>query len=380
MTSEGPHDESRSPIRAKTIVVKLGTTTVTEPSGEADRRTVGRLCGEIAALRSEGHRVVVVTSGAIAVGWAAMGDGQVRPSDPAILQAVSAVGQPILMKVWQEELTPHHLRAAQVLLASLDFGHRQQYLHARGTLGRLLELGAVPIVNENDPVADDEIRFGDNDRLSALVAHLVRADLLVLLTDTAGLFTADPRSVSGASLIEEVVEIDSQLEAVAGGPGSDAASGGMASKLAAAKMATWSGVTAIIADGRRPGVLRSAAEADAGVGTLFRSRAVRLPARKLWIAFALPARGRITVDEGARRALVEGGRSLLPAGVTGVAGHFDPEDAVEVVGPGGEVFAKGLARHPSSRRADWVGRQSAELPDDLPFEVIHRDDLVVLAR
>jgi len=366
-------------VKGKTIVVKLGTTTVTEPSGEADRRTVGRLCDEIAELCSEGHQVVVVTSGAIAVGWAAMGAGEARPTDPAVLQAVSAVGQPMLMKVWQEGLAPHHLVAGQVLLASLDFGHRQQYLHARGTLGRLLELGAVPVVNENDPVADDEIRFGDNDRLSALVAHLVHADLLVLLTDTAGLFTADPRSVSGASLIEEVVEIDAQLEAVAGGPGSQASSGGMASKLAAAKMATWSGVTAVIADGRRPGVLRSAVDADAGVGTVFRPRAVRLPARKLWIAFALPARGRITVDEGARRAVMSGGRSLLPAGVVDVTGPFEPEDAVEVAGPDGEVFAKGLARHHASHRADWVGRRSADLPDGSPHEVIHRDDLVILA-
>ena len=202
-----------------------------------------------------GDRVVVVTSGAIAAGWSALGAGGPRPTDPAVLQAVSAVGQPRLMRTWQDGLSHHGLLAGQVLLAPLDFGHRQQYLHARGTLSHLLELGVVPVVNENDPVADEEIRFGDNDRLSALVAHLVGADLLVLLTDTAGLFTADPRLVEEASLIEEVLEIDARLEEVAGGPGTRAASGGMASKLAAAKIATWSGVEAVIADGKRPGVL-----------------------------------------------------------------------------------------------------------------------------
>ena len=186
--------------------------------------------------------MVVVTSGAIAAGWAALDRGEQRPSDPAVLQAVSAVGQHRLMRLWQDGLEPHGLLAGQVLLAPLDFVHRTQYLHARGTLRHLVDLGVVPIVNENDAVADEEIRFGDNDRLAALVAHLVGAQLLVLLTDAPGLLTADPRRDAEASLIEEVVEIDQQLERLAGGPGSAVGSGGMASKLAAAKIATWSGV------------------------------------------------------------------------------------------------------------------------------------------
>ncbi len=360
------------------VVVKIGSSTVTDRAGGTDDGVVGHLCDEIAALRRDGRQVVVVTSGAIAAGWSALGEGGARPTDPAILQAVSAVGQSRLMRTWDDGLARHGLLAGQVLLAPLDFVHRQQYLHARGTLGHLLELGVVPVVNENDAVADEEIRFGDNDRLSALVAHLVGADLLVLLTDTAGLHTADPRRVAEASLIEEVVEIDARLEAVAGGPGSAEGSGGMASKLAAAKIATWSGVTTVIADGKRPGVLGAAVAGEAGAGTVFRARPRRIPARKLWIAFALGAAGALTVDEGARQAVVEGGRSLLPAGVVDVHGSFEPEQAVEIVGPDGAVFAKGLVRHPSSRAPEWVGRRRDELPEDLTHEVVHRDDLVVL--
>jgi glutamate 5-kinase len=219
-------------------------------------------------------------------------------------------------------------------------------------------------------VADEEIRFGDNDRLAALVAHLVGAQLLVLLTDTPGLLTADPRRDSQASLIEEVVEIDHELERLAGGPGSVAGSGGMASKLAAAKIATWSGVQTVIADAGRPGVLAAALSGEAGAGTVFRAREGRLPARKLWIAFALGSAGSLTVDEGARVALTERGRSLLAAGVTGVAGSFRPEDAVEIAGPDGVVFAKGLVRVAAAVAHEWMGRRSEV--------VVHRDDLVLV--
>jgi glutamate 5-kinase len=362
----------------RTLVVKIGTSTLTTPAGKTDESLVARISDEIAGLQREGHRVVVVTSGAIAAGWSALGRGGPRPADPAVLQAVSAVGQHRLMRTWQDGLARHDLLAGQVLLAPLDFVHRQQYLHARGTLAHLLDLGVVPVVNENDAVADEEIRFGDNDRLSALVAHLVGADLLVLLTDTPGLLTADPRLVAEVSLIEEVVEIDHRLEEMAGGPGTEAGSGGMASKLAAAKIATWSGVAAVIADGKRPGVLAAVVAGEPDAGTVFRARPRRLAARKLWIAFALGASGSLTVDEGARRALVDQGRSLLPAGVVAARGGFDAEDAVEIVGPDGKVFAKGLVRYSSGRDAEWMGRRSADLPDDLPHVVVHRDDLVVL--
>ncbi len=344
-------------------VVKVGSSSVTA-------ETVARLCGELAAARDDGHTVVVVTSGAIAAGWAALDRGEQRPSDPAVLQAVSAVGQHRLMRFWQDGLEPHRMLAGQVLLAPLDFVHRTQYLHARGTLRHLVELGVVPVVNENDAVADEEIRFGDNDRLAALVAHLVGAQLLVLLTDAPGLLTADPRRDAAASLIEEVVEIDHELERVAGGPGSGVGSGGMASKLAAAKIATWSGVETVIADAARPDVVTAALAGQPGVGTTFRARERRLSARKLWIAFALGAAGVVTVDEGARVALTEKGRSLLAAGVSGVSGGFGPEDAVEVAGPDGTVFAKGLVRVAATRAGEWMGRRSQV--------VVHRDDLVLL--
>ena len=265
--------------------------------------------------------------------------------------------------------------AGQVLLAPLDFMVRTQYLHARSTLERLLELGVVPVVNENDAIADDEIRFGDNDRIAALVAQLVGADLLLLLTDAPGLMDADPRFSAEASLIEEIVEVDHELESLAGGTGSDRGSGGMASKLAAAKMASWSGVRAVIAAADRPGVLLDALDGVVGVGTVVQPRDRRLTARKLWIAFALPAQGRITIDDGAVRALSSGGRSLLAAGVTDVAGVFDADDAVEIVDVTGAVVAKGLAKVDTPTLRAMAGKRSGEHGSG---EVVHADDLVIL--
>jgi len=360
------------------LVVKLGSTSVTTADGSVDTAMIGSICEQIAAMRASSRRVVVVSSGAIAAGWSALGEGRARSNDPAVLQAVSAVGQPRLAHAWMDGLAAQGLVAGQVLLAPLDFVHRQQYLHARQTLDHLLDLGVVPIINENDAVADEEIRFGDNDRLAALVSHLVGADRMVLLTDTPGLLTADPKLVAEASLIEEVVEIDHQLELRAGGPGSPMGSGGMASKLAAAKIATWSGVETVIAEAGRPGVLASVVAGEPGAGTVFRARRRTLPARKLWIAFALGSSGTVVVDDGARTALVEDGRSLLAAGVRSATGAFHPDDAVEVVDSSGAVVAKGLVRYPSARSAEWLGRRSDQLPDDLPRELIHRDDMVVL--
>ena len=363
---------------ARTVVVKVGSSSLTGDGGGVDAASVAKICDEVAGLVGAGHSVVVVSSGAIAAGWASLGGGP-RPTDLAVLQAVAAVGQHRLMRVYDDAFATRGLHVGQVLLAPLDFVHRQQYLHARQTLARLLELGVVPIVNENDATSDDEIRFGDNDRLAALVAHLVAADLLVLLTDTPGLLTGDPRTDSEALLIEEVVEVDHELEALAGGAGSEVGSGGMVSKLAAAKIAAWSGVQTVIADAARPGVLAAVLSGDPGVGTVFRPRPRRLAARKLWIAFAVGAAGTLVVDEGARRALLEGEASLLPAGVVEVTGGFDAEDAVEIAGPDGVVFAKGLVRHSAEQIAALVGRRSSELPEGVAHEVVHRDDLVVLA-
>jgi glutamate 5-kinase len=370
--------DRQHPPNGRLAVVKIGSSSLTDSHGEIRPDAIQKLCGEVAALRARGDHIVIVSSGAIAAGLPVLGLTSPRPTDPAILQAVSAVGQTLLVDQYNRALSEHGLVGGQVLLAPLDFVHRQQYLHARQTLRVLLELGVVPVVNENDAIADDEIRFGDNDRLAALVSHLVRADLLVMLTDTPGLLTGDPRVEAGASLIEEIVEVDHQLERVAGGPGSSRGSGGMASKLAAAKIAAWSGVRAVIAAAERPNVVADALDGVPGVGTVFVPRSHRLPARKLWIAFAVGSSGTIVVDDGARSALVEKGVSLLPAGVIRAEGNFDADDAVELAGPDGKVFAKGLVRHSSAVVATLAGRRTPDLPADVPHEVVHRDDLVLL--
>jgi len=358
------------------VVVKVGTSSLTAESGELDDDAMVKLCAEIAAARAAGHQVVLVSSGAIAAGLPALGLRE-RPRDIGTLQAVAAVGQPRLMERFGARFAEHGLVPGQVLLTPHDFGHRAQYLHARETFVRLMDLGVVPVVNENDTVADDEIRYGDNDRLAALVAHLVGAELLVLLTDTSGVFTADPRIDAAASLIEEIVEVDAALEAVAGGAGTARGSGGMASKLAAAKIAAWSGVRAVIANAAEPDVVLGAI-GDRVVGTVVQPRAERLSSRKLWIAFARGAAGRIVVDDGARRALVEGHRSLLPAGAAGGEGAFDAEDAVAGGDTAGRVFAKGLAGVSASTLRTIAGRRTDQLPDGTPHEVVHRDDLVIL--
>jgi len=319
-------------------IVKIGTSSITSASGELDERALVKLTDGLVAARAARHRVVLVMSGAIAAGLPVLGLDR-RPTDIGTLQAIAAVGQPRLIERMSALLAKHDVVAGQVLLTPYDLGHRSQYLHARETLERLLDLGVLPIVNENDTVADDEIRFGDNDRLAALVAHMLRAEMLLLLTDTQGLFTSDPRVDEGASLIEEVVEVDAALERAAGGAGTARGSGGMASKLAAAKIAAWSGVRAVIA---------SAAAAD------------------------------VVVDAGARRALTEGGRSLLAAGVREVNGTFEPDAAVEIVDATGAVFAKGVSRYSAALLRATAGRRTSDLPDDVPHEVVHRDDLVVL--
>jgi glutamate 5-kinase len=361
-----------------TVVVKIGSSSLTSAAGTIAVDMVAKLTGEVAALRATGHRVLVVSSGAVSAGVAALGLSA-RPTDLPTLQALSAAGQSRLMRVWDDHLAAHALVGAQVLLTPHDFMNRQQYLHARQTLVRLLELGCVPVINENDAIADDEIRWSDNDRLAALVSHLVNADVVVLLTDTPGLFTADPRLDSGATLVEEVTAHDPVLDVRAGGSGSKRGSGGMASKLAAARMASWSGVRTVIARADRPGVVADAVNGVRGVGTIFQPHDRRLPARKLWIAFASSVEGTVVVDEGARRALVERGTSLLPAGVRAVVGDFAEGDTVDVRVEDGAVFARGLAAADADVLRRVMGRRTGDLPAGVATEVVHRDDLVVVA-
>ncbi len=363
----------------QTVVAKIGTSSLTNDDGAVDEQAIVKLCAEVAELRGLGYRVVVVTSGAIAAGLPELGlGGDKRPTDSITLQAVSAVGQLNLMRVYKAAFADHDIVMGQALLAPLDFTIRSQYLQARNTLERLLELDVVPVINENDAIADDEIRFGDNDRIAALVAHLVSAQQLVLLTDTPGVLTADPRIDDSASLIEEIVEFDQQLESAAGSAGTVRGSGGMASKVSAAKIASWSGVRTIIAHAARDRVLCDAVQLESGVGTVVVPRRSTLGARKLWIAFALGSSGTVTVDAGAKQALQTSGRSLLPAGVASVAGTFDIGDAVEIAGPAGEVFAKGLVRQGSQELAANAGKKSGELGDGVATAAIHRDDLVML--
>lgn len=357
------------------VVVKIGTSSLTDETGQINHAGIAKIVDEVARLRAYGHVVVVVSSGAISAGLLPL--GLERPNDVPTLQALAAVGQHTLMTRWYAEFFSRDLIAGQVLLARYDFVARAQYLHARQTLNRLLELGVVPVVNENDAVTVDEIRFGDNDRLAALVAHMLRADLLVLLTDTAGLYTGDPRTDDDATLIEEITQVNEALESVAGGVGTRRGSGGMASKLQAGKIAAWSGVRTVIAAAERPDVLVDAV-AGTPVGTAFVPRERRLPARKLWIAFGGRALGTIVVDKGARRAVLENGTSLLPAGVVSVEGRFDGDDPVSIAGPDGAVFAKGLASSASEVLRELAGRKTKDLPADVPHEVVHRDNLVVL--
>jgi glutamate 5-kinase len=352
-------------------VVKVGSTSVTSPDGRPDEALIASLSAQIAAVRARGAAVVVVSSGAVATGLAELGITE-RPREMAVLQAASAVGQHRVVRSWQDGLGHHGLLAGQVLLDPSDFFSRRQYLLARRTFDALLDLGVIPVVNENDAVADEEIRFGDNDRLAALVAVLVGAKRLVMLTDTPGLLTADPSLAEDATLIEEVTEIDQALEAIAGGSASAIGSGGMTSKLAAARLATWSGIEAVIADARGERILLRVADGEVGCATVFRARSKPLAARKAWIAFATTSKGTIFVDQGARRAL-ESGASLLFAGITGHVGSFAAGDAVEVVADGALV-AKGLVRSGPA----GVAQPEEHEPGMRDAVAIHRDDLVVL--
>lgn len=358
------------------VVAKIGTSSLTTTSGDIATAMVQSLCDQVAQLRAAGHEVLVVSSGAVAGGVAALGLSQ-RPTDTLTLQALSAVGQSRLMSVYNAALAQHGLVGAQVLLVPNDFVDRMQYLHARETLQRLLSLGCVPIINENDAIASDEIRYGDNDRIAALVAHSIDADVLVLLTDIDGLYTADPQRDESAQLVSRVEADDELLSVRAGVSAGERGSGGMASKLAAARIASWSGVRTVIARASAANVLLDAASESAAVGTTFVAHDRRLTARKLWIAFAAQSSGTVLVDDGARTALTNRGVSLLHAGVVEVRGDFVSGDTVEVVAQDGEVFARGLVGVTAVQARAGAGKKSAELPDGVNHEVIHRDDLIV---
>ena len=361
----------------KTIVVKLGSTTVADRRGRLRRAVLGARLAEVAALTEAGNRVVVVSSGAIACGQSALGLRE-RPERMADLQAASAVGQGRLFAEYARLCARHGRTAAQVLLTSADFAQRRSYVNARATLRRLLAWRIVPIVNENDTTATDEIGFGDNDVLAAQVAILLRADLLLLLTDRDGLYTSDPERDPAARPIAQVTSAD-DLAGVRWGS-SRRGAGGMSGKTAAALMAAGAGVRTVIAHGSRPGVI---ADAVAGhpVGTSVPGRRGGGSAFKLWLRYAKPVRGTLEVDDGAARALAQAGGSLLPVGVTGVHGSFAAGDAVSVVGPGRGEIARGLAAIGARDLRRVAGLRSAEARRVVPHldeEVVHRDHLVLI--
>lgn len=368
-----PH-ESGDVVR---VVVKIGTSSVTSETGAIKESAIASLCAQVAGLRRESHEVLVVSSGAVAGGVDALGMKE-RPSDTLTLQALAAVGQSRLMERYNTQFRDHGLIAAQVLLTPNDFIDRRQYLHARETVDRLLSLGCIPVINENDAIAADEIRFGDNDRIAALLAHSVQADLLLLLTDIDGLYTDDPTKNPDAQLVEVVAADDPLLSVNAGASGTARGSGGMASKLSAARIASWSGVRTVIAEARKPDVLALAVAGNRSVGTQFLPHDRQLSARKLWIAFAAQTAGAVLVDEGARHALVQRNTSLLHAGVTEVHGDFVAGDTVEIRNEdSGEVIARGMVSVDAVQAGAAAGLQSVDLPEGVPSELIHRDDLVV---
>jgi glutamate 5-kinase len=361
-----------------TLVVKLGSSIVAADDGSLRTEVLDSVCEQVAALERAGERVAMVTSGAIARGMRLM-DLPVRPRAMDELQAASAVGQGDLFRAYEGRLAEHGTRAAQVLLTAADIAARTNYLNARQTLRRLIEWGVVPVVNENDTTATDEITFGDNDFLAAQVAILLDARLLVLLTNTDGLYTADPSLDHEAQRIEQVSDFSELAGLEIGDRTSAFGSGGMRSKVAAAEMASEAGISATICDGTSAGTLAAAA-AEGPVGTRFVAQSTKASSFKLWLKYAKPVQGRLSVDAGAARVLRESGSSLLPVGVVAVSGDFDAGDAVEIA-LDGEVIGKGIADYSSRELPKVIGLKSATVRERLPHaadEVIHRDRFVLV--
>jgi glutamate 5-kinase len=361
-----------------TLVVKLGSSIVAADDGALRTDVLDSVCGQVAALEREGERVAMVTSGAIARGMRLL-DLPVRPRAMDELQAASAVGQGDLFRAYESRLAEHGTRAAQVLLTAADVAARTNYLNARQTLKRLIDWGVVPVVNENDTTATDEISFGDNDFLAAQVAILLDARLLVLLTNTDGLYTADPSVDPEAKRIDRVADFSEIANLEIGDRTSAFGSGGMRSKVAAAEMASEAGIPATICDGTSTGTLAAAAVGKS-TGTRFVAQAGKAPSFKLWLKYAKPAHGRLTVDAGAARVLRESGSSLLPVGVVDVSGDFDAGDAVEIA-VDGEVIGKGIVDFSAAELSQVIGLKSVEVRERLPHaadEVIHRDRFVLV--
>jgi glutamate 5-kinase len=369
--------------RVRRVVIKIGSSILSGPQG-VDRDRIATLADEIAALRAGHRQIVLVSSGAVAAGVTRLGLRE-RPKTVPAKQAAAAVGQIRLMAFYDECFSTHNQPVAQILLTHDDLANRRRYINARHTFEELLQAGVLPIVNENDTVAVEEVQFnfGDNDNLSAIVATLVSADLLVILSDVAGLYTADPRVDPSAVLIELVNGVADEIQAYAGKASGPLGKGGMASKLQAAHKANEAGIGCLIADGRHPGVLPRVFDAEQSVGTLFLPKGDRLTRRKHWIAHTLKPAGSVTVDQGAHDAIVRGGRSLLPKGITAVTGTFGAGECVSCLNPTGVEFARGLVNYSAAELQRIKGLHTSAIEAALQYkvgdEVIHRDDLVLLS-
>jgi len=365
--------QQRDAVRtARSLVVKVGTNALTTPSGVFDAGRLAGLADAIEARMKAGTDVVIVSSGAIAAGIEPLGLSR-RPRDLATKQAAASVGQVALVNSWSAAFARYGRTVGQVLLTAQDISMRAQHTNAQRTLDRLRALHAVAIVNENDTVATNEIRFGDNDRLSALVAHLVGAEALVLLSDIDGLYDSDPRKAKGARFIPEVSGV-ADLDGVIAGPGSDLGTGGMASKMSSALLAADAGVPVLLAAATDA----ATALTDASVGTVFAARPDRMSARRFWVRYAADASGALMLDEGAVRAVVRDRRSLLPAGITAVSGRFYAGDVVELRGPETTMVARGVVSYDAAELSTMMGRSTSELPGELRRPVVHADDLVTV--
>jgi glutamate 5-kinase len=365
--------------RARRIVVKVGSSLVTDEGRGLDERAIGEWSRQLAILVRDGRELIMVSSGAIAEGMKRLG-WSTRPHQIHELQAAAAVGQMGLAQMYESKLREHGLGSAQVLLTHADLADRERYLNARSTLLTLLKLGVVPVINENDTVVNDEIKFGDNDTLGALVANLVEADVLIILTDQKGLYTADPRKDPGAEFVHHAKAGDPDLELMAGGAGSSLGRGGMLTKILAARRAAGSGASTVIAWGREPDVLRRLCEGEP-IGTLLVAQTLKTQARKQWIADHLQLRGAVTVDAGAAGKLRDEGKSLLPIGMTAVEGEFSRGDVIAVREEGGAEIARGLANYSSFEARLICRKPSSEFERLLGYaaepEMLHRDNLVI---
>ena len=366
-------------LNAKRIVVKVGSSLVTNEGRGLDAEAIGQWCQQLAALVQSGREVIMVSSGAIAEGMKRLGWAS-RPKAIHELQAAAAVGQMGLVQVYESELRKNGVGSAQVLLTHADLADRERYLNARSTLLSLLQFGVVPVINENDTVVNDEIKFGDNDTLGALVANLVDADALIILTDQKGLYTADPRKDPAATFVHEAKAGDPLLEAMAGGAGSSIGRGGMITKILAARRAAGSGASTVIAWGREPDVLIRLTQGEA-IGTLLVAQTAKVQARKQWIADHLQVRGAVTVDDGAAAKVQKEGKSLLPIGMTAVIGDFSRGDVIAIRAGNGAELGRGLANYSSAEARLICRKPSSEFETLLGYtgetEMIHRTNLVL---